>query len=269
MVHSNEKVKLVLESAQDPASVSISAFLQEKLSFSPTDNPNILKAGEIYLLKTDKKHLYFDNIDEEISKLDLNIETLIFLSKHSSQAKINSLTVHPTGNFSEASLGGTPGQLSFADPGNMSSALRIMKQFPVNDFSITFEATHHGPLTMTPSFFIEIGTEPKDWENRDALNTVTQAVIKCRDNGEGGFIGIGGGHYSPKITDYVLQNSINVGHIIPKHNHENLNPSILKQAAERTRSFRGIVMDKKGTRGPVREIVKKFADEISCELIVI
>ena len=75
MVHSNEKVKLVLESAQDPASVSISAFLQEKLSFSPTDNPNILKAGEIYLLKTDKKHLYFDNIDEEISKLDLNIET--------------------------------------------------------------------------------------------------------------------------------------------------------------------------------------------------
>jgi D-aminoacyl-tRNA deacylase len=269
MVDNKEKVKLVLESAQDPASVSISAFLQEQLSFSPTENSSLLKAGEIYLLKTDKKHLYFDNIDEEISNLGLNIETLIFLSKHSSQAKINSLTVHSTGNFSEAILGGKPGQLSFTDPGNMTSALRIMNQLPVKDFSITFEATHHGPLTMIPSFFIEIGTEPKDWENRDALQTVTQAVIKCRDNGEGGFIGIGGGHYSPKITEYALKNSINVGHIIPKHNHENLNPSLLKQAAERTRSFRGILMDKKGTRGPVREIVKNFTDEISCELIVI
>ena len=269
MVQNKEKVKLVLESAQDPASVSIATFLQEKLSFSPTYNSSLFKAGEIYLLKTGKKHLYFDNIDEEISKLDLNIETLIFLSKHSSQAKINSLTVHATGNFSEASLGGKPGQLSFADPGNMTSALRIMKGLPVEDFSITFEATHHGPLTMIPSFFIEIGTESKDWENRDALHTVTQAIMNCRDNGEGGFIGIGGGHYSPKITEYVLQNTINIGHIVPKHNHENLNTSTLKQASERTKSFRGIVMDKKGTRGPVREIVKKFVDEISCELIVL
>ena len=59
MVDNKEKVKLVLESAQDPASVSISAFLQEQLSFSPTENSSLLKAGEIYLLKTDKKTSLF------------------------------------------------------------------------------------------------------------------------------------------------------------------------------------------------------------------
>ncbi len=263
------KFKVLVESGQDPSSVSISRFLVEHYPFRTGRIPGMLTAGGYVLYRSEEKHLYMNNLEETLSKLGIAPTTIIFLSKHSSQAKIKSLTVHAMGNIGEAILGGYPSQVSMSDPGNMSSALRIMRKTPVEGFNITFEATHHGPLTMIPSFFIEIGTEKEDWENESALSTVSNAIMHCTDEGKEGFIGIGGGHYSPKITEYAVNSGVNVGHILSKHSHEALSPEMIDQCVQRTKGFKGFLVDWKGTRGPIREMVKKIANDGSFELISI
>jgi D-aminoacyl-tRNA deacylase len=265
----NTQYKVLVESGQDPSSKSISAYITEHYPFRSGDIPGVLTYNGCAIYRSDARHLNMNGLEEALAGQGIKASSIIFLSKHSSQAKIRSLTVHAMGNIGEALLGGFPHQVSMSDPGNMSSALRIMRENPVEGFNITFEATHHGPLVMTPSFFIEIGTEKEDWENRSALNAVSKAVINCSDDGKGGFVGIGGGHYSPKITEYAVSNGINVGHILSKHTHEFLTTDMLKQCLGRTKGFRGFLVDWKGTRGPIREMVRIIASEGSFELISI
>ena len=261
--------KVLVESGQDPSSKSISAYIIEHYPFHPGPIQGTLTYNGYVIYRSQERHLNMNGLEETLAKLGIEASSIIFLSKHSSQAKIKSLTVHAMGNIGEALLGGFPSQVSTSDPGNMSSALRIMRNNPVEGFNITFEATHHGPLVKIPSFFIEIGTEKEDWENRSALETVSKAVLNCSDDGKGGFIGIGGGHYSPKITEYAVSSGINVGHILSKHTHEFLTVDLLKQCMERTKGFRGFLVDWKGTRGPIREMVRNIASEGSFELILI
>ncbi len=265
----NIQLKVLVESGQDPSSKSISAYIIDHYPFQHSTIKEILTYDGYALYRSEERHLNMNGFEEVLAELGMKASTIIFLSKHSSQAKIKSLTVHAMGNIGEALLGGFPSQVSMSDPGNMSSALRIMRKNPVEGFNITFEATHHGPLIKVPSFFIEIGTEKEDWENRSALETVSKAVMNCSDDGKGGFIGIGGGHYSPKITEYAVSSGINVGHILSKHTHEFLTVDLLKQCMDRTKGFRGFLVDWKGTRGPIREMVRNIASEGSYELISI
>ena len=265
----NLHFKVLVESGEDPSSMSISRYITEHFAFRPGSIEGTLVYGEYLIYRSAQRHLNMNGLEDVLAGLGIKPSTIIFLSKHSSQAKIRSLTVHAMGNIGEALLGGYPSQVSMSDPGNMSSALRIMRENPVEGFNITFEATHHGPLIMIPSFFIEIGTEKEDWENQSALETVSKAVMNCSDDGRGGYIGVGGGHYSPKITEYAVNSGINVGHIISKHVHEFLTLDILSQCIQRTKSFKGFLVDWKGTRGPIREMVKNTASEGSFEFISI
>lgn len=262
------KTKVIIESSLDPSSSSIATYLRENY-FHCDDSANPVFKDNTVLYRIDKLHLYHENIADELGKNGLNPSLLIFLSKHSSSAHIKSLTVHAMGNFAQADLGGQPGTLSECDPSSMSSAFRILAEEQVEGFNTTLEATHHGPLTMIPSFFIEIGTEPEDWSNESALAAVSRAVIESEMKQEKGFVGVGGGHYSPKITNEVRSNGINIGHIISKHSQESLTPVMIQQASRRTVNFAGILMDRKGTRGPIRQMIRNFVDETGCELVTI
>ncbi len=261
--------KVLVESTLDPSSRSIAAHIRRKYGFSAGEQEGIWKKDDIIMLATDKRHLDYDALPRDLETIGVSVSTAIFLSKHSSIAKVKSLTVHATGNFGVAQLGGRDKELSAADPKCQSSALRIMASKPVEGFNITFEATHHGPFILIPSFYIEIGTEKQDWENQGALDTVSAAVMESSSNGSGGFVGIGGGHYSPKITAASLERGINVGHIISKHAQDSLSTEQIIMAAKRTHCFSGFIMDRKGTRGPVREMVSEARNKLSCELLVV
>ncbi|EQD78639.1 D-aminoacyl-tRNA deacylase, partial [mine drainage metagenome] len=89
--------KVLVESSQDPSSVSISRFLAEHYPFRTGRIPGILSTGRYVLYRSEEKHLHMNNLDETLSKLGIAPTTIIFLSKHSSQAKIKSLTVHAMG----------------------------------------------------------------------------------------------------------------------------------------------------------------------------
>ncbi len=261
----------LIASREDEASMSIASALLDMYSFEPQENmPGILRHEDYIFSYIDGKHLYLDNFSEQFSSVKGEVEDVIFLSKHSSRADIKSLTVHPTGNFSEAILGGRERKLSATDPGKMSSTLRAMNELYKGDvFSVTYEATHHGPLLGIPNFFIEIGTTKDQWEDREALETVVNSLMSHNGGSGEAFVGAGGGHYMPKITRYSIENSVDMGHMIPKHAFENMNEAMIEQAVKNTPGCKGFIMDRKGVKSNGKQIIKEYADISGLEIIIV
>ncbi len=265
-----DRPRVLFCSRQDGASVSIAEFLTENYDFRSSErHPGVLSYRNFLLLFSDKRHLYCDTLQEDLKGMGMDPLDIVFLSRHSSSAGIKSLTVHATGNFGHAELGGLDDRVSMSDPAFMTSSLRILSAKPSDKFNITFEATHHGPLTVIPSYFIEIGTTESEWNDPEALSSVSKAIVESTASGNDAFVGIGGGHYCPKITDYALRNDCDVGHIISKHSHNNLSMDMLVQTVDNTPGCSGFIMDNKGTRGRVRQLVKEVVNQRGMELIIL
>jgi len=163
----------------------------------------------------------------------INADVLVFLSRHSSEKGVPSFTVHATGNWSgEAKLGGKPGELSVAAPLYMRAVLYALSTTN-NDaaMTVTYEATHHGPLLNTPSLFVEI---EKNSYTKERAETVANAVVAAMRNIESMqvAIGIGGMHYSQKFTALALSGKYAFGHIMSKYYIDNTD--MLIKAAERS-----------------------------------
>ena len=259
---------LIVSSNADDASKVMADHILESFSFEKNTD-GVLHYKDYILVRIEEKHLFMNDLPSVVLPLRPNIKDIIFLSKHSSSADIKSITVHPTGNFSSADLGGLPGKLSESDPEKMSSALRAMKEsYSGEYFSVTFEATHHGPLLTIPNYYIEIGTSEREWTRGDALDLIMEGVFTESNNFDN-FVGIGGGHYMPKITEYFYRNSLNMGHMISKHSLEGITEELLKQSVMKTRNCKGFIMDNKGTKSVAKSMVEKVADELSLEIIKI
>ena len=147
---------LLIASRKDKASMSMSNKLLEIFNFKDV-NDNIYEYKNFRLQMIDNLHIY-----EDMKNINGDVDSVIFLSKHSSRADVKSLTVHPIGNFRKAELGGYDNEIVPSNPERMGASLRYIKNnYNGNDFEVTFEATHHGPYLEKPSFFIEIGTSCK------------------------------------------------------------------------------------------------------------
>lgn len=263
---------LIIASREDEASMSIASALLEKYSFGESSRgENLLEYKNYLFTYIEKKHLYLDDFCTSYRGLKDEIQDLIFLSRHSSGADIKSLTVHPTGNFSEAKLGGAEKMLSVSDPHKMSSTLRLMNEYYRGDtFSVTYEATHHGPLLAIPNFFIEIGTTKSQWEDPNALETVISALIEDRNGNSGdAFVGAGGGHYMPKITKYSIENNVDIGHMISKHALEVIDDDLISQSVRKTPNCRGFIMDKKGVKSEAKQKLRNYADANGLEIVMV
>ena len=262
-------MRLIIGSKDDQASVAMSQRLLDTVDFRPFDGQDgVLKHGDFLFSYIQKRHLYMDNLDAGLNGLSLAIDVVIFLSRHSSAADVKSLTVHPTGNFSEAKLGGIVGRLSPTAPADMTSALLEMHStYRGDEFKVTYEATHHGPALDMPHFYMEIGTTEAQWNNPEAQDTIIRGIFTPRKSFNGAFVGIGGGHYMPKITEYSIENTVAMGHMISKHALENISQDLIRQSVEKTPGCRGFIMDRKGTKSQARETVLSVADSLGLEVI--
>lgn len=261
---------LLVSSKSDEASKSILDYILEKETFIQSESNKIMKKGDFLLAVFDERHLFLDNLEQFLKDNGFEAKGIIFLSRHSSKADIKSITVHPTGNFSGALLGGKPGTLTVSYPTAMSASMRYLKEnFKGDNFEITFEATHHGPSLNMMNYYIEIGTTEKQWTDAAALEAVRGAIFDREDRNFDTFVGVGGGHYMPKITEYFLKNDINMGHMIPKYALDTISEEIILQAVEKTPGCKGFLMDKKGTKSSARDMLKKVADFRGLEIISI
>lgn len=172
----------------------------------------------------EKNMLYEENLDlERINKYDF----VIFASTHKSDKNLKSLSIHAPGNWRNADLGGKQGKIS------KTSALFQKFMFEKlranagiykldNEFEITLECTHHGPLINKPCVFIEIGSSENEWKNRRAGFVIAKTIADTINNFKPNpyreiAIGIGGPHYCPNFNKIQLKSNIALSHIIPNY----------------------------------------------------
>jgi D-aminoacyl-tRNA deacylase len=268
-------VKLIITSSEDPASMNIRARLLEGKGWSENgsfDGHPAMTKNAFLMVQVDRIHLDEELIDERVSQaLGITVEVVIFASRHRSESKIPTLTVHPIGNFSSADLGGRPGTLCKSSPQLMTSALRALSTNGKGlGFNISFETTHHGPFVNSPAFYIEIGSYEELWGREDAAEAIAESILGIKDDGHPVIVCVGGGHYAPRFTEVALSKKVAIGHMAANYALEALNPDMIEQMANKSNGAKKVYFHKKGMPKPAyRELKQRFAscgiDEISSD----
>lgn len=192
--------------------------------------------ADVRLLKHERSIIAEDDLDQRWQEATGEpVSEVIFLSKHTAVSNRPALTVHPIGvpHLREDEIppqGGLPGWAAMPNP-RIGPWLRLMQKIAaeqglVPEFEITLEATHHGPVTSTPTMFLEIGSTEEYWGRQDAAQAIAlvlwkglgledgNAVGNWQRNSEKVLLGIGGGHYAPRHMDIVVKDGVWVGHLL-------------------------------------------------------
>jgi D-aminoacyl-tRNA deacylase len=238
---------LLVSSNKDVASLNIAGQILQNQPFQKTSEN--FQNNPVYITYVNQKTVALIRLNEEsINAQSLpesfpDAELVIFISRHSSQSGIPTLTVHPPGNFADADFGGLPRTVSISPAVAMSDTLKMLmffqQKFELLTYEVSFEVTHHGPSLNMPAMFVELGSSNSQWIDLKAANAVACAVISTIGNFESkpaqkAVIGIGGTHYNKKFTRMALNNETIFGHMIPKYAVVNVNVSILKHCVERS-----------------------------------
>lgn len=265
-------MKLIVISRNDTASLNIHKNLlnlrewKDEGEFS--GNP-LHKCGSFLMAIIDDEHLYHDGLDREFHEsTGIEPEVIIFGSRHKSKSGLRSLTVHTPGNFSKAEMGGRSEELVPSAPLHMTNALRNLKDLARNmDHSVSYEVTHHGPYLETPAFFIEIGSDEASWIEEDAGKVIAESILSIDTEKESVAVGVGGGHYSPRMTDVALKTKLSFGHIIAGYALESIEDRMLEKAIERTPNAEYVYFHKKAMKKPQYRKFRAWFEDYGLEAV--
>ncbi len=263
---------LILTSQDDLASLNI----REKLlamddwkKIGMFHNFPVYKSEKFYLVHLKIQKIYAENIDMQIrEKLKIDFDNIIVASKHRSSAGIRSLTVHPIGNWGKAEYGGKERTVVKTNPHLMTEALRLLKKNNnLEEYNVSFEATHHGPYLETPTFFIEIGSTEEEWRDDRAGEILAKTIMELEEKRYTPALGIGGGHYMPRITDVALQYKISFGHMLPSYAVEYANEDTIKMACEKTDNCKHAYIHRKGLKSEQKKKVLGILEKLGIKII--
>ncbi len=237
---------MLISSSEDMASQNIRSHLLEMEEWEEMGemfgNPVLVSGNHPHVKYTmvtiNDLHVRHENLDAELNDAGFSFESIIVLSRHRAASGIATLTVHPIGNWHEAKAGGRDNTLVPASPHLMSEALRLINingSHLRDTFQISMEATHHGPYMETPTFFIEIGSDESMWPHREAGRVLAKTVLDLRDRIDVRYpvtIGVGGGHYAPRMSDIILGRKVSVGHVIPTYALEGIKEEMFQKAID-------------------------------------
>ena len=263
----------LIVSTVDKASLNMANIFLEKLNYHEEKNPPKPAIKAFFLEKLDAVLAYFLDDIIYLNYLDnvLDVEQYIFLSRHSSLAKIKSLTVHHTGNVTNEEIyGAKPRELCYTYPPLTRTILlnigRYAKKYGISkEFEIVYEATHHGPTSLSkPLVFVEIGSSEEEWIREDAAKVNVEAIIDSLVNTEkcSSVLGFGGGHYSRKHTKHAFETNDCYSHIFSKHSSKYLTEELIDQAIRKTLTkVEKFVVEKKGVPGRVKNLISNYAEK--------
>ncbi len=226
--------------------------------------------GYDVLVHVDKDVVRDERLSEDLRALEWPIHAVWFLSRHVAKSGQPSLTVHPIGNHGDAQVGGKPEQVSLAAARDMGALLRRLKHYRSEEdlpHEVTYEATHHGPAMDLPSLFVEIGSDDAWYADPTSGRVLAAAVTDVLD-GEGFadapiLVGVGGGHYVPRMTDQALDAEADFGHLVPAYAVDpDADGAVLARAYAGTPGAEGVYIHKKGLKGPQRQAVKRWLAEL-------
>lgn len=143
-------------------------------------------------------------------------DAVVFVSRHAGDTG-PLLTAHFTGNFGPAEYGGEAGAFAPAAPGAAKAAIAALDRHAPEGYDVSMECTHHGPTAVgAPSLFVELGSGPEQWADREAARAVARAVLDLRGidpAGDRTVVAFGGNHYAPRPTRIVAETDWAVGHV--------------------------------------------------------
>lgn len=264
--------RVVIISRVDNVSISVGEVLIESFGFREVGEGRFVR-GEVELVYIDEKHIFAEEIGERL-KADL----VVVPSSHRSEKGLQAFLTHPVGNWTEdSSYGGRPRQLSATSALMLRESLKTLweesDKLGVDDLDVRLEVTHHGPYTMVPTVFIEVGGSMEREVSRREIEVVATASLKTAEiefhKVENTAIGFGGGHYAPSFTRIVLEGDYLIGHMCPKYALP-IKLEQVKQAIERTTEKPKIALiDWKGiTSNNRRELVSQL-ESLNLEIIKI
>ncbi|MFA5222081.1 MAG: D-aminoacyl-tRNA deacylase [Methanoregula sp.] len=221
------KVALI-NSRQDMAGKNIRHYIEQCLSERAGASDGKGRTYEFF--DVEGRLIHAENVDAGI-----DADLVIFLSRHSSVNPVPILTVHVTGNFSEAALGGTARTLAPAAPVMMQATLRALARHCPEGYRVSYEVTHHGPTGLChPSFFVEIGSTEKEWSDPAAGRAVAEAVLGATLAEGVPLIGFGGTHYAARETEIALSSRGAFGHIAHTREIATIDEAMVRSMVEKT-----------------------------------
>ena len=273
MAPQGEPATVVVASSTDLASATLAKSLINEQGFQPT---GVSLLGKPVYQKGSLLLAFFEGMIVSPPNLDefFNPQAYIFLSRHSAESGIASLTAHTTGNFTdEAKSGGVARELGRSDPSllkNYLSSLSKRKE-RVGGYEITMEATHHGPTSLQkPVLFVEIGASEKHWGDAKAAAVVGEALIESlteRTIWSKAAIGFGGTHYPERFTKFVIEEDIALSFVAPKYVLEHVDDRMVGQMIQRTTTqVKYALLDWKGL-GAHKEKIRGLVSQFGLEAI--
>ena len=248
------KVALI-NSRADAAGQNIRHHIEEML----------LREGDTYQ-KQERTYDFYDVAGRLIhtERVDEGIDAdlVIFLSRHSSTNPVPVLTVHVTGNYGAAELGGTPRTLAPAAPAMMQATIRALARHCPGGYRVSYEVTHHGPTDLVhPSFFVEIGSTKEEWNDPVAGQAVAEAVLAATVIQAIPLIGFGGTHYAARETEIALSSRGAFGHIVHTREITKLDEPMIRSMIEKSGAVAAYI-DRKALDRPALDRLTGMLDAI-------
>jgi len=258
---------LIVASKSDKAGINITTQLSQ-FRKNPFFSAVKQSSGFDFYLP-EKEIIYTENLDmNRIAQYDF----IIFASKHKSEKKEKTLSVHPVGNWRNAEFGGESGKLCRSSAQFQKFLFEKLNEnvgkYDLKDYKVTLECTHHGPLIDKPCLFIEIGSTETEWADRRAAFIVAKSISEAIEQFKANpfyetAIAIGGLHYCQSFNKPELKSNVAISHIIPKYVFP-LKEEMVKEAIDKTEEeIDFILLDWKGLgdanqRGQITSILDKF-----------
>jgi len=282
---------VVITFMSDEASVNERNFLIknfEKFEEIVFDDYGVFKLSklfpsknEIYLLTTDRKAVFYENIDVSIlEQTNIKPDLIIFATKHQSKSGIHSLSIHTQGNWNSADYGGKKREVGICPVAFLNKGYLKLKEVNEREnlgYEVILECTHHGPYLETPSAFIEIGSDLESWTRKDAGKAISETLLEILPNFKFELenpslpiaLGIGGLHHCPQFTKRIERNEAYISHVMPKYIDSISLDSLEKAILNSIPKINLILFDWKGlgkNKAEIVTITNKLAEKFDLEI---
>jgi D-aminoacyl-tRNA deacylase len=247
----------VVCSRADPASLNIYERMLELSSWQCRDGYS--SCGRMRLIIHNELQTKLCGLDDRLADLGLQPEMVVFASRHEAKAGLPWLGGHFTGILEDGQS-----RLSAAAPCGLSSFLH---NIALPGYAISAEATHHGPVDLkTPCFFAEIGSTLKEWQDRQAGETVARAILALQACELPVFLGFGGGHYVARQTELMFKAAVAFGHLFSNYQMAGVNRDVVEEACRKSRATYAY-LDRKSLRSEERKRIEGILAELDLPVL--
>lgn len=232
----------------DPASMNIYEHLQS------------YKLKNAFIHQIDDYHIFHENLDKEI-----NADFLLFCSTHKSRGDINSLCLHNIGNWGKAEFGGKDKTICPVNASIFKTAFIELNKLSKDKFNVSIEQVHHGPYLETPSMFLEIGSTPKEYQDKERGEIMAKTIVNTLNNYSKEYkstILFGGQHYNTYANKILLNTDLAISYICAKHSLPDLDEGLFEQMMKKSKEkIDFAILDWKGLgteKNKVLDLLKAF-----------